>query len=178
LTGVLRTFRQVVADVDADVEGEEETGVVETEDRNLVARTVLGRADVVVVVGQAGAKGLHSLVRTLEELAAFGVEPGRFVPVLNHAPRSPRARAELAAALAELATGPLGVGVAGPVFLPTVRRLDGVLRDVGRLPHQLGRAVGRASAAVGDRCPAAAQVEPRPIAPGSLGGFASDRAAS
>lgn len=179
LTGLLRAFRQVVADVDHDVEGEEETGVVETEDRNLVARATLGRADVVFVVGQAGTKGLHSLVRTLEELVDFGVDAGRFVPVANHAPRSPRARAELASALAELGTGPLGVEVAGPVFLPTVRRLDGLLRDVGRLPNQLVAPLTRACLAVADRDAApGAPAEPRRVRPGSLGGFASDRAAS
>lgn len=177
VTGLLRAFRQVVADVDADVEGEEETGSVDAEDRNLVARTVLSRADVVIVVGQSGTKGLHSLVRTIDELVAFGVEPTRLVPVLNHAPRSPRARAELARAFGDLGAATLGVELASPVPLPTLRRLESSLRDVTRLPSALAAPLARAVGAVGERQLVPPTMAPRPIAPGSLGTFTSDRAA-
>ncbi|MPY94374.1 MAG: hypothetical protein GEV08_15330 [Acidimicrobiia bacterium] len=178
VAGLLQAFRQVVADVDADVEGEAETGVIETEDRNLLARTVLGRADAVVVVGHAGTKGLHSSVRTIEELVEFGVEAARLVPVLNHAPRSPRARAELTKALGDLGASALGVELAAPLFLPSSRRLEAGLRDVGRLPTSLGSPVCRAVVAICERQLLPPTGGPRPVTPGSLGGFASDRAAS
>jgi hypothetical protein len=178
ISGLLRTFRQVVADVDADVEGEAETGIIETEDRNLMSRIVLGRADVVVVVGHAGTKGLHSLVRTIEDLVSFGVEAPRLVPVLNHAPRSPRGRAELASALSGLGVDAFGVELAAPLFLPTFKRLDGTLRDTSRMPTALGAPVARAVAAVCERQIMPPTAHLRPVAPGSLGGFASDRAAS
>ncbi len=48
--GLLRTFDAVVADIDADLEGDDEVGSVDVEDRNLLARTIAARADLVVVV--------------------------------------------------------------------------------------------------------------------------------
>ena len=61
LLGLRRAFQVVVADVDADVEGDRECGVIEVEDRNLLARSTLAQADVVLVVAAPGMKGAHSL---------------------------------------------------------------------------------------------------------------------
>src|SRR4029453_8698916 len=50
-------YRSVVADVDADVEGEDQCGSVEVEDRNVLARHTLRDADLVPVVGLPGIGG-------------------------------------------------------------------------------------------------------------------------
>src|SRR5690606_26134881 len=49
LEGLRRTYRLVVADVDADVEGEAETRSLDVEERNLLARTTLAGADLVLL---------------------------------------------------------------------------------------------------------------------------------
>ena len=121
LEGLRQAFRFVVADVDADVEGEEQCGATDLDDRNLLARTTLRHADVVVVVAGRGLKGLHALVRTVGLLREHGVPPGALLPVFNQAPRRPSRRAELSRALAEL-SAPVLADPAGhahpPLFLP------------------------------------------------------------
>ncbi len=98
LDSLQRAFRQVVADVDADVEGDDEVGSVDVEDRNLLARTALRRADLVVVVAPPSVAGLRRLVVTVDDLARFGIDPTRLLPVdhprasatAGDGPRSPR----------------------------------------------------------------------------------------
>jgi len=53
LDGLCRSYRAVVADVDADVEGEAETGSFDIEDRNALARVAVGAADLVIAVGRS-----------------------------------------------------------------------------------------------------------------------------
>lgn len=165
----LRTgWRHVVCDVDADVEGERETGSADVEERNVMARGALAAADVVLVVLLPGMKGVHSAVRVIGDVVGLGVDPSAVVPVVNRAPRSPRARAEVAAALASLC----GVDVGEPVFLPD-RRVDDVLRDSGRLPPVLVAPIRTACSGVAPRRHgrAAVAAEPERIAPGSLGAW-------
>lgn len=176
--GLRRAFRMVVCDVDPDVEGEDQCGSVDVEERNLMARTITARADVVLVVGAPGLKGLHSMVRIIGSLQGHGVEPARIVPVVDRAPRQPRARAEISKALAEL------VGrdhaLAGPVFVPERRRLDEILRDGARLPDQLGAALTGAVHAVLDRTEgpvAASEPEPVVVVPGELGSWTDEETA-
>lgn len=193
LDGLSRAFPVVVADCDGDVEGEADCGSVDVEERNGLARAALRRADAVVVVGTAELTGLHALVRTMARLRQFGIETPRLVPVVNRAPRSARARAEVARAVGSLTggagsgggggsggSGTGGGGVAGPLFVPSVRRLDAVLRDGGRLPDQLGLRLAGAVAAVLDALgpvrPGTA--EPEPVRPGELGALLAQRAAS
>ncbi|MGH9225172.1 MAG: hypothetical protein ACRD2W_15640, partial [Acidimicrobiales bacterium] len=88
-----RTFRVVVCDVDPDVEGEDEGGSLDVEERHVMARTAVERAQVVIVVGLPTLKGVHSMVRVIDGLLAYGVLPQRVLPVINRAPRSARARA-------------------------------------------------------------------------------------
>ena len=57
LDGLRRAYRVVVSDVDPDVEGEAECGSLDVEDRNLLARTVLRDAEIVLVVGLPGLAG-------------------------------------------------------------------------------------------------------------------------
>ena len=132
----------VVADVDPDTEGERETGSLDVEDRNLMARTVLHRADLVLVVGNDGIKGIHSLVRTLEDVHGCGVEAERIVPVLNRMPRSPRVRARAVAAIAQLLEPrPLSTAAGNPVIVPERRELEAALVDGAMLPEPLHRPV-------------------------------------
>ncbi len=165
----------VVADVDADLEGEDEVGSMDVEERNLLARTALPRADLVVVTALPGVAGLHRLVGTVDGLVRGGVEPGRILPVVNRAPRPPRARAELSAAVATVTAdlvGPAGMATAGPVFVAERRGLDEVLRDAGPLPRPFVVPLGSAVMAALHRLdgpPATEPREPVPVRPGSLG---------
>src|SRR6202035_5822599 len=99
LEALRRSYVAVVADVDAEVEGEDDGGSVDVEERHTMARMTLAAADVVVVVGSPDMKGLHSLVRVVSELETFGISHQRILPVLNRAPRAARPRASLAAAV-------------------------------------------------------------------------------
>ena len=176
LDSLQRAFDVVVADVEADVEGEAETGSADVEDRNRLSRTVLSRAEVVLVVAGPGMQGLYAVVRTLNELLAFGVAPDRLLPVITRGPRSPRARAELTAGLSTLveAGGPAaGVGLANPLHLPD-RPVDQALRDGVALPSSMARSLVRATEAIRARAeapPRADQEAPIRIVPGSLDSF-------
>jgi hypothetical protein len=173
-----RSFRVVVCDVDPDVEGEDEGGSLDVEERNVMARTAASRASCVLAVGLPTMKGLHALVRVLDGLLVFGVAAERIVPVLNRAPRSPRSRAALTATLAELSaplvTGGDGDRLATPVFLPE-RRVDDALREGDRLPAGLGTPLAGAVAAIGARARPVERAEmPEPVRPGSLGRWATE----
>ncbi|HUF33483.1 MAG TPA: hypothetical protein VMN58_09785 [Acidimicrobiales bacterium] len=167
-----RTFATVVCDVAADVEGEDGGGSADVEERNLLARTAVGAADVVFVVGRPGVKGTHSLVRVMSDLVAVGVPAGRLVPVYNLAPRQPRARAELSATLAELAVPAMGGGHSSPpIFLPS-RKVEEALRDAVGIPAPLPGLLAGAFHATLERVGPAttvAPVEPELVTPGSLG---------
>lgn len=172
-TSLQRSFRAVVCDVTADFEGESDAGSTDVEDRNLAARTAATSADVVLAVGRPGVKGVHALVRVIVDLAAVGVSPGRVLPVITMAPRSPRARAELAAAVAELSRPALGgASTPSPLFLPT-RSVEAAFRDgapmPAPLPARLASAVDAVVRHVGPLI--RADLEPVAVAPGSLGTF-------
>ena len=185
LDGVRRAYKAVIADIDPDVEGEQECGSIDIEERNLFARAISARADVVVVVGLPGPKGLHRLVRLVDALVEHHVDPGRILPVINRAPRNPRARAELTSAFAQLVR-PLVSGrtaLAGPIYLAERRRLDDVVGDGARLPEALAAPLAGAVDALLDRAAAdspsdvslrAPTPEPVPVTPGSLGAWTDD----
>lgn len=171
-------FRIVVCDADADVEGEEDSGSADIEDRHILARTTARQADVVFVVGVPGMKGLHSLVRVLHDLRSFGVAPERLVPVVNRAPRSRRARAEIDRVLHTLLTPTNGRrALAGALFLPE-RRVDEALRDGTRLPHVLTAPLAGAYHAVREQAGGtfAPVDEPQPVRPRSLAAWSSEDA--
>jgi hypothetical protein len=166
---IRRAFRIVVCDIDADVEGEDAGGSIDVEERNHLARTAATQSDIVFVVGTPTLKGVHSLVRVVGDMVALGVEPPRIVPVVNQAPRSPRARPALARAVRELVepiTGPRRI--AGTVFLP-VRKVGEAVRDGVRMPAGLGQPLVAAfDATLASAHPTAAS-RTRPVSPGSLG---------
>jgi len=181
LDGLLATFGAVVADVDDDLEGESQCGSVEVEERNVMARTVTRRADVVVAVGTPGVKGLHGLVRTVGRLREHGVDPERVLAVVNRSSRSAKGRAELTRSFADLSGSRSGAGaVIGPVHVAERRGVDEVLRDGARLPQAMATPLATAVAALLDRAPAsiaASEPEPVRIAPGELGSWADQEAA-
>ncbi len=165
-----RAWGVVVCDIDADLEGEDDAGSIDVEERNIMARTAAAQADVVFAVGLPELKGVHSLVRVLEELIAFGTDAARIVPVINRAPRSARARAGLAAVVAEL-TGPFAGGrLMNPIHVPERGNVEADVHDGARLPSALGAPLAGAFKALLDR-PRLEPVatEPEPVRPGTLG---------
>lgn len=173
IDGLRRTFTVVVADIDDDLEDEQQTGSADVEDRNLMARSVVQVADVVVVVGVPGLKGVHSLLRVVRDLLAAGVEAERIVMVVNRTPKRGPGRAETARAITELllASHP-AERLLSPVFVPDRRGLDEVHRDGAPLPSVV---VDPVTSAVRDRLAALAPPEavahggaPVPVAVGSL----------
>jgi hypothetical protein len=176
LDSLQRLADVVVADVEADVEGEAETGSLEVEDRNLLARATMARADVVAVVGEPSMKGIVALVRTIADLLGFGVPIERLLPVVARSPRSPRQRGELGSSIAELLAASTGAasGRMCPILHLPARDLDPYLRDGTPLPAPLPRSTARAVAAVLERAGTAAApaaAAPERIQPGQLSGF-------
>lgn len=177
LDGLRQTYTTLVADIDDDLEGESLTGSADVEDRNLLARTVISLADVVVVVGQPGMKGVHSMLRVVRDVLAAGVEAERIVPVVNRAPNRSGPRSELARTVTELlvASSP-DAHVLSPVFVPDRPRLDQILRDGIALPDAViapvADAVLRRLAEVDQRAPGHPLAEePVAVVPGSLGSW-------
>lgn len=176
LDGLRRSYRVVVADVDADVEGEDQCGSADVEDRNVLARSTLAAADLVLALGLPGLGGMHSLLRVLRDLDELGVEPGRVLPTINRAPRSPRVRADLARTLAAM-MGDLAnaTWAATPMFVPERRRLDDLLRDAAGPPATMAAPLAAAVRAVLDRRAERAEVassdDPVAVSPGSLGSW-------
>jgi hypothetical protein len=152
------------------------------EDRNLLARTAVGLADVVVVVGNPGVKGTHSLLRVIRDCMATGVEPERILPVVNRAPRRRGERVETARTVHQLlvACDP-GAAVLSPVFLAERRHIDAALRDGVALPDAIVRPITDAVRARLDATTHRAPARPLPSAPvpvavGSLGDWSEEDA--
>jgi hypothetical protein len=105
-----------------------------------------------------------------------GVDAERIVPVVNRAPRSRHARAEIHRTVVELlaASNP-GQPVLSPVFLPERKQLDDALRDGVALPEAfvapVSQAVQARLDAVDDRTHLPGFDEPVPVEPGSLGAW-------
>ena len=172
LSSLRAAFATVVCDVTADFEDETHGGSADVEERTSMARTALGHASVVLAVGTPDMKGMHSLARLLVDLADAGAADAQVLPIVNRAPRSPRARAQLARALSDL-SGPSEHP--GPVFLPR-RRVDEALRDGVALPDPLPALVAGGYAAVlarvGAEEPAGLRL-PERVRPGQLGAWAA-----
>lgn len=178
LSGLRRSYRFVVAEVDCDVEGEAETGSIDIEERNLIARTVLEQAELVLVIGTSSSKGVHALCRELRNLSAFGVPADRLVPIVNRAPRSTRRRSEITAALSALLDGAEELnGVPAPMYLPERRDLDDLIRDAAPMPSALTQPLHRLIAANSGILRSRrrdATTEPVAVVPGSLGSWVED----
>ena len=176
LDNLRRSYSMVVGDIEADLEGEDEVGSTDIEDRNMLARTAVRRADLVIAVGAPTTKGLHGLVRVLHELLAFGVAPERILPALNRSGRHPRGRAQASGAFGELVK-PLSTALASPIHLPEPRRLEEAYRDASPLPRSLCDPVVSAVVALLDHVdPSRSDPAPEPVAilPGALGHYTDD----
>jgi hypothetical protein len=126
-----------------------------------------------VVVGNPGLKGIHSLAGVIRAAVRIGVAPGRIVAVVNRSPRNPRARAESARALAVLLEGAgIQLTLAAPVSVPE-RKLDDPIRDGIALPAAVVDPVTRAVASLMDRLADEAPpwANPTRVQPGSLGSW-------
>ena len=185
LDGLRAAFEVVVADVDPDLEGEGQTGSRTVEDRHHLTRATVDRADVVAVTFDPSMLGCGKAVRLVTELLGAGVAPERLLLVANRAPRSPRARAEVATALADLlaaAAGPVAARVAAPLGLPE-RPVDAAVRDglplPAPLPDKLAAAVlallARAPARVVAAAPVPVRIRPGELGLGALGGGGDGR---
>ncbi len=175
LASIHRAFEFVVADVDADFEGESQTGSIDIEDRNLLARELASNADLVVLTVRAGITGLSRALHDLRELAELGVETQRILLVVLGAPRSTRHRSELSRTILHLFDEAVpSHSLPTPVMVPLRRDLEPFLHDGTPPPRS---AFGSITAAVSERLQ---QIEPRnprpsfqaaPIAiiPGHLG---------
>lgn len=127
----------VVVDADAEFDGESETGSMDMEEHNVLARTAVLGADTVLAVGHASLKGLHTLTRVIGDLRDFGVTDSVIQPIINQAPNSPKARAAYSAALYELLGGSgTATTTAPPLFLPFAQ-VDEAVRAVAPLPSAL-----------------------------------------
>lgn len=167
-----RAFDAVVVDVDPDVEGEQETGSLDVADRNLLARTALRRADLVLVTARPDVRGLHRLALHVHDLIGLGVAAERILPVLVGAPRRPAARARLTAAVAQVLPADGDGRPAPPLQLGRHHDVERAVRDGRPLPRPLARACAAAATTSLVRLPPAGPaVAPEPVAvtPGSLG---------
>ena len=189
LDSLQRSFRLVVADIDPDLEGDDEVGSADVEDRNLLARATAQRADLVVVAAPPSVAGLRRLVITIDDLIRLGVDPTRVLPAITRAPRRGRARSEVAGAVATLADevssargGRAARGpVCSPVFLPDRRNLDDLFRAGSPMPRSITQPITAAVEALLDRQPlvpvADEPTTPVAVVPGSLGSWTEQEAA-
>jgi hypothetical protein len=83
LTALCSAFGLIIADITGDFEGEADTGSLEVEERNHMARRVAETADLVVVVSGAGCTLRHATGELVEELRALGVSERRMLFVTN-----------------------------------------------------------------------------------------------
>lgn len=179
LDGLRRGFRLVVADLDDDLEGEATSGSIDVEERNTMARTTTRAADLVVVTGLPGLKGLHGLVRSTLALLQHGIDAGRILPVVNRAPRGPRARAEVTSAFGQL-VGEHGPALPSPIFLAERRGLEGILRDGARLPDAWAASVVSSASTLLETAAASDEGDGDmddalvPVRPGELGAWSLD----
>ena len=145
LVEVLRRGRPlVVADVASDLDGRTESGSLDLEERNALARAALPRAAVVVVVGRWTTTGVHRLVRALVDLTRHGIDRDRLHAVINDAPRTATRQALVRRTVGGLLTEVDGGPWRPPTCLPHDRGVEPCVREARPLPARFVRGVGRA----------------------------------
>lgn len=176
--GLLNAFDLVVADLDAVLEGEAQTGSLDVEERHVLARTAAHLADVIVVVGRSDLLGVHRQLTVVRALLDHGVEGERIVLVANLAHRRLGVRASVARALDELA--PSSVELTGPVHIRHHRSVADAVADTAPLPpmaRPLARVTRHLLGQVSERSPSDNQASV-PVVAGSLGVWANTGEAS
>lgn len=163
LDGLRSAADLTVAEIDADLEGERDTGSFDIEDRNVLARTAVRAAAVVLVAAGSDRYGRLGAIAALTSLARHGVPHERTVVLLATGRVEPR---------------PLGrrrrMGRRGGVRRVGAGQVLAVRGD------QADRALGTALLAriaqvgPGDAASSRRSVHPRPIEPGELGHWGQD----
>ncbi len=175
LGSILNAYDIVVADADSDLEGEEQTGSIDVEDRNFLARELATNADLIVLSARGGISGLSRSLQTFRDLVELGVQTERVLLVVIGAPRSTRQRSELTRTTLRLFNEAVpSHSLATPVMVPIRRDLEPFFHDGTAPPRS---ALGSISAAVTERLDIVKHFEPRPnfqqtpvaIVPGHLG---------
>jgi hypothetical protein len=136
LDGLRGAFRWVVADVTAEFDGETETGSIDIEERNALARTIVLDASCVVAVGDPTLRGLRSIPRIGHDLVELGVPPDRILTVVNRFGGSRRHRAEVHDALSALGLGEV-TRASSALLLPDRRDVETVHANVDPMPDRL-----------------------------------------
>lgn len=170
IAGLRNAFRTVVADITADFESEAEGGSLDVEERNALALASISQADLVLVVGSPGLKGIHSLTRTMRNIVKASVSEARVVPVINRAPKRSTERAEITKTLALLGTsGSPAMTWNAPIFLPD-RNVESALREGDLLDKKIAAPLGIAVEALIPQLAGEGQASTTParITPGSL----------
>ena len=161
LNGLRTSFDAVICDVDADLEGEAESGSFDIEERNILGRSAVAASSAVVVVGGPGVKGTHSVLRVLGEIWAHGVSPRRTIVVVNRGDEL--ALQKLSEALRRLA----GEGRT-LLFVPEAAVDEALLRS-GPLPESVVAPVTDAVLPLLDASVDPGTTGPVRVVPGSLG---------
>ncbi len=133
----------VVADVDAEFDGEAETGSLDIEDRHRLSRGALARSDVVVVVVDPTMKGIHHGSAIVRDVVSHGVPVHAVTPVLNRAPRRPPSLGAVWRSCLGDVLGEASERIPSPVALPRVNA-EAAHRDTAAFPPALVRRVTRA----------------------------------
>ena len=136
LDGLRGAFRWVVADVTAEFDGEPETGSIDLEERNALARSTVLDASCVVVVGDATLRGLRSIPRIGRDLVELGVPLDRILAVVNRFGGSRRHRAEIHDALSALGLSEV-TRASSALVLPERRDLETIHANVDPMPDRL-----------------------------------------
>ncbi|MEX0767485.1 MAG: hypothetical protein WD029_03345, partial [Microthrixaceae bacterium] len=147
IDGLRRSFDFVVLDHDPDLDGESETGSIDVEERHTLSRSTAERADLIVLVGRPGAKGIHDLIRLIDRYSDLGVARERLIPVMNQASKNPAHRVAIARAVAELSSSieMNDSRLVAPLFLRTIRRMEELHRSAAPLPENFGRPLANLS---------------------------------
>lgn len=161
----------VVVDCDDDVDGERETGSIDIEERNLLARTFVLGADAIVLTTRADVTGLRRGVALTTSLVDAGVAPERIIVSVTGAPRTTRDRSRLSRELTLLLRGDAGIPVPTPVMVPHRRELAALDLDAAPLPRQYSASVVTALNDVLTRVAPPTPSAPmlRAVVPGTLG---------
>ncbi|MEX2324269.1 MAG: hypothetical protein WD576_00835 [Nitriliruptoraceae bacterium] len=175
MTSLVGAFEVVIADVGADLEGDQPSGSNDIANRNVLARTIVDQADSIVVVAQSSMKGLYSGVRLIADIVATGIRVTAVVPMINQVPRQPHRRASLVRAFGQLVqmcsnSLPELAELRKPVLLPRVN-VETCLRDGTMLPARLVAPIGRSlRGSLAQRRPERGDIDraPTPVVPGEL----------
>ncbi len=175
LASILNAYDIVVTDADSDLEGEEQTGSIDIEDRNFLARELASNADLIVLTARAGISGLRRSLQTFRDLVELGVQTERVLLVVIGAPRSTRQRSELTRTTLRLFNEAVpSPSLPTPVMVPIRRDLEPFFHDGSAPPRS---ALGSISTAVAELIDLIEPSETRPnfqptpvaIVPGHLG---------